>query len=277
MFHKFHTAFPVSITQTALRSFSTSFIMTSPDSDKLILLITGGNQGLGYHAIQQLSATGKYRILMGARDVKKAKAAIETLADDHYVNAHPEDVKPVTIDMSSDASIEAAVQEVEQKFGRLDILMVNAGIGHAAGTTREQFQQIYDTNVFGTVVTVETFIPLLRKSTLPGGKRIAFTTSDLGSIEMALESDGLYSAKNFPYYRSSKTAVNMMMASFAKQLEGEGFVVSAANPGFCGTGFNNNSGPKDPREGAKELVKAATGRKEDVHARVVSEEGVSPW
>ena len=251
--------------------------MVSTATDKLILLITGGNQGLGYYAIQHHSATGKYHIFMGARDTTRAERAIATLTDDTYVAARPSDVEPLAIDMTDEDSIAAAVENIKQKYGRLDILMVNAGISNASGSTREQLRAIYDTNVFGTVVTVEAFLPLLKKSALPGGKRIAFTTSDLGSIPMGLQSDGLYSAKNFGYYRSSKTAVNMMMSSFARLLEDEGFVVSAANPGFCRTGFNKNSGTKDPRDGARELVKAAVGEKHEVHARVVSEEGVLPW
>jgi len=67
------------------------------------------------------------------------------------------------------------------------------------------------------------------------------------------------------------------MLGYALQLEGEGFVVSAADPGYCATNLNDNSGFKDPRDGAKELVKSVLGEKKDVHAVMVSDNGVIPW
>ena len=248
-------------------------------ASKILVLTTGGNQGLGYYAIQQLSATGKYHILMGSRDIKKAEAAIKTLTDDASAKANPDNVEPIQIDVGSDESIEAAAKTVEQKYGYLDILMVNAGIAYTAegDSKRRQFQQIFDTNVFGAAATVEAFIPLLRKSTAPGGKRIAFTGSGTSSIEWAAKMDGPMSAVNFPIYRSSKTAESMMMVHYTRLLEGEGFVVGASDPGHCGTNLNKFSGLKDPRDGALVLVKTATEPKEKVHGRVINENGFEPW
>lgn len=97
-------------------------------SDKILVLVTGGNQGLGYYAIQQLSATNKYHILMGSRDLAKADKAIKELTDDKSANANPSNVEAIQIEMSSDESIYAAAKQVEEKYGRLDILMPNAGI-----------------------------------------------------------------------------------------------------------------------------------------------------
>lgn len=246
-------------------------------SGKTLILLTGGNQGLGYYAVQQLSAEGKYHILMGSRDFSKAEKAITTLADDKSIKADPQNVEPIEIDATSDESIQRAAAKVEEKYGRLDILMVNAGISRAPGDTREQFRQIYDTNVFGASATVDAFLPLLRKSTVPGGKRIAFTSSGLSSLQIALESDGQFSAVNYPIYRSSKTAMNMMMVHYARLLEAEGFVVSASDPGYCSTNLNGYRGLKDPRDGAKVLVRAAIDTKEKIHGHVVDEDRQEPW
>ncbi len=159
----------------------------------------------------------------------------------------------------------------------LDILMPNAGIAYASGTTREQYQQMYDTNVFGASVTVEAFLPLLRKSTAAGGKRIAFTSSGLASLKMAAEDQGNYSGAKFGIYRSTKSAMNMVMVHYARLLEGEGFVVSSSDPGYCATNLNSYSGFKDPRDGAKALVRCATADKASVHAAMVDEEQKLPW
>ncbi|KAK3721990.1 hypothetical protein LTR37_002806 [Vermiconidia calcicola] len=179
--------------------------------------------------------------------------------------------------MSSDESIHAAAKAVEDKHGRRDVLMVNAGISHAPGTTREHYRQVFDTNVSGQAVTVEAFLPLLRMSTASSGKRIAFTSSDLSSLQWALEPKGLYSGVNFPIYRTSKTAVNMVMPHYARLLEHEGFIVGASNSGYCATNLNAYGGAKNPREGARVLIKAATDSKESVHGLVVDECGSQPW
>ena len=214
---------------------------------------------------------------MGSRDFSKAEKAIQTLGDDTSIKANPKNVEPIQIDASSDESIQKAAETVEKKYGHLDILMVNAGIAYAQGTTREHYQKVFDTNVFGAAVTVDAFLPLLRKSTNPGGKRIAFTSSGLSSLQWALDREDNYSGANFPIYRSTKTAMNMIMIHYARLLESEGFVVSASDPGYCKTNMNANRGFKDPREGAKVLIKAATEAKEKVHGHIVDEDGPEPW
>lgn len=253
-------------------------------TSKTIALITGANQGLGYYAAQQMAASGTYHVLIGSRDVKKAEKAIQTLASDTSYKVSASDLEPLQIDLSSDESINKAVKNVAEKHGKLDILMANAGIASqqapaedgSGPSLRQLYQQHYDTNLFGTAVAVDAFLPLLRKSTASNGKRIAFTSSGLSSLTWAREK-GMYSAKNYPIYRSTKTALNMIMLYYANSLEEEGFVVSASDPGYCATNLNNNQGLKDPREGAKALIRAATGAKEEVHAWVVDEEKSEPW
>jgi NAD(P)-dependent dehydrogenase (short-subunit alcohol dehydrogenase family) len=78
-------------------------------------------------------------------------------------------------------------------------------------------------------------------------------------------------------YRSSKTATNMVMGIYTKMLEDEGFVVSASDPGFCATNMNGYSGWKDPKDGARVLVRAVIGDKEDVHGRLIDENGPEAW
>lgn len=89
--------------------------------------------------------------------------------------------------------------------------------------------------------------------------------------------DGGLSAVNFPIYRSSKTAESMIMVHYARLLQNEGFVVGASDPGHCETNLNNFTGAKDPRLGAKVLIKAALEPKEKVHGRVINEDGFEPW
>ncbi|KAK5734161.1 hypothetical protein LTR17_009144 [Elasticomyces elasticus] len=256
----------------------------SPPSNKPIVLITGANQGLGYYAAQQMASTG-YHVLVGSRDITKAEKAIEQLVADDSVKVSKENLVPILIDVNSDESIQQAAKTVEDKYGKLDILMNNAGIALAQAASedgkgpslRELYQQHYNTNLFGAVVTTDVFLPLLRKSTAPGGKRIAFTSSGLSSLEMA-EKDGMYSAANYVIYRSTKTAMSMILLHYAAILDKEGFVISASDPGYCGTNLNGFAGFRDPRQGAVALVKAAIDPKDKVHGKVIDDEGtVEPW
>ncbi|TKA69242.1 hypothetical protein B0A55_04265 [Friedmanniomyces simplex] len=100
---------------------------TNASSEKPLVLITGANQGLGYYAAQQLASTG-HRVLLGSRDLSKAHKAIEQLLADDSVKLSKDSLEPLQIDVTSDQSIQEAAKTVEDKYGRLDILMNNAGI-----------------------------------------------------------------------------------------------------------------------------------------------------
>ncbi|KAF7198044.1 Short-chain dehydrogenase/reductase eupG [Pseudocercospora fuligena] len=255
-------------------------------ASKTLVLITGANTGLGYYALQQMAATGKYHILMGSRDLAKAREAIDTLQNDTSYKLDISDIEPVQLDVTSDDSTHEAAAQVKAKYGYLDILMVNQGIAqqqkpdeHGQPSWRELYHQHYNTNLFGSVVVVEAFLPLLHASKAPAGvgKRIAFTSSDLSSCAIAREGEGPYNAANFPIYRSTKTALNMVMLHYARALDKDGFIVGASNPGYCATNLNAHSGLKDPRDGCKVLIKAVTAKKEDVHGYLINEDGPQPW
>ncbi|KAI6893644.1 hypothetical protein KC318_g12911 [Hortaea werneckii] len=255
-------------------------------TDKLITLITGSNQGIGYHAAAQIAASGQHYVLAGARDKTKGQRSIDSLISE---GVRSESVEAIQIDVDSDDSISTAAKVVEDRFGRLDLLILNAGISTAPGPTREQYAGVYNTNVFGAAVTTEAFLPLLRKSTRPGGKKILFVSSGTSSLSTALAPDSVIPAHMHSIYRSSKTAENMVMAGFATLLKDEGFLVGAICPGFCGTNLNGYQGPKKAEDGARAIVRAATedGLREAVHGKLwhqreevfgqVWEEGTYDW
>ena len=160
-------------------------------SPKTLILITGANQGLGYYAAQQLASQGKYHVLIGSRDFSKAEKAIQSLVSDSTVQVSSSDLEPIQIDINDDASIAAAAKTIDDKYHKLDILLNNAAIAmpddeaykSGGSKLRDFYRQHYETNVFGTVATAEAFIPLLRK----GEKRLAFTSSSVGSLHQAAE------------------------------------------------------------------------------------------
>ena len=85
-----------------------------------VVLITGANQGLGFAAVQQIAALPGWTVLLGARDPIRGKEAVEKITAAGPVS----EVELVVLDVTSDASIDAAAKHIEEKFGRLDVLVV---------------------------------------------------------------------------------------------------------------------------------------------------------
>lgn len=217
-------------------------------------LITGANKGIGYEVARQLGARGM-TVLVGARDAERGAAAELSLRD-LGVDAHH-----VSLDVSDEASVERAAQRIGAEYGRLDVLVNNAAItgGRGSGLPSQTplpiLREVYETNVFGVVAVTNAMLPLLRQA--PAG-RIVNVSSEVGSIHSTLDRDGpLWPMISIPYV-SSKTALNMVTAQYAKELWDTPIKVNAANPGYCATDLNNHSGFRSAEEGAEAIVHLAT-------------------
>src|SRR4051812_1457510 len=88
---------------------------------KKVALVTGANKGIGLETVRQLAQEG-ITVLLGARDSGKGKAAAEKL------NGSGLDVRPLELDVTDEKSIQRAVEWVEREYGKLDILINNAGV-----------------------------------------------------------------------------------------------------------------------------------------------------
>lgn len=170
-------------------------------------------------------------------------------------------VSPLVLDLTDDESIAAAVRLVGDRFGSFDILINCAGVSGApddAGV-RDGFRAVFETNLFGAAVLIDSCLPLLRASSYPD-RRIVNVTSGAGQIGLALGPDERYNAKGIPSpaYRSSKLALNMITAVYAMTLGDEGITAAVAAPGPTRTRFSSGRGEKDVHEGARAIIRAAT-------------------
>ncbi|AVF05735.1 MULTISPECIES: SDR family oxidoreductase [Devosia] len=225
-----------------------------------IALVTGANQGIGLQIVTDLAANG-LTVLLASRNLERGKAAAQKLEGD---------VHPIQLDVTDEASIRAAAALVEQKFGRLDILINNAAISRANGQHTETMQDyikrsratlisvdevrtIWETNVFGVLTVTQAFVPLLRKS---DAARIVNVSSGLGSLAFN-STPNPYRATFNPGYGASKTALNAITLAFAIELEEEGIKVNAVTPGFTATALNNYEGTDTVEQGAAEAVRVA--------------------
>ncbi len=148
-----------------------------------VAFITGGNKGLGLETARQLGKLG-IRVVIGSRDLANGKAAVEKLKADGV------DAEAVKFDITQAADYKEVHKYLEQKYGKLDILINNAGVSkenfmggnRTSSTSAEVLHETFDTNFFGAVQLTQTLLPLIRKA--PAG-RIVNLSSILGSNHAA--------------------------------------------------------------------------------------------
>ena len=136
----------------------------------------------------------------------------------------------------------------------------------------DMMQQTYNTNVFGIVRMIHTFLPLLRSSDNPV---VVNVSSGLGSFGTVLNPDKIEYNIHFAHYNSSKSAVNMLTLQYAKAIPSVLF--NSVDPGYTATDLNNNSGPQTVSEGTDVIVKMATIGKNGPTGTFSDRNGMAPW
>lgn len=218
-----------------------------------IALITGANKGIGYETARQLGAQN-ITVLVGARDAERGQAAVQKLknggADAHFV----------LLDVSDEESVARAVQSVDKQFGRLDILINNAGLLLPADVTApsqvplQVLRDTYEVNVFGLASVTQAFWPLLNKSE---AARLVNVSSILGSLALHRDFSGPVGDYKVLAYDSSKAAVNMMTIHYAYEWRDTPHKANTIHPGNVQTDLNAH-GTLDLETGAKTSVRLAT-------------------
>lgn len=224
-------------------------------SAKKIALITGANKGIGLETARQLASQHGVHVLLGARDAAKGTAAAATL------KAEGLDVEAIAIDVTSPQSIAAAAKVVGGKFGRLDILINNAGVmlDDNAKKPSEQsldvWRKTFETNLFGLIGVTQAFLPLLRKSE---SGRIVNLSSILGSITLHGNPESPIYDNKVAAYNVSKSAVNAWTVQLAYELKDTKIKVNAVHPGWVKTDMGGEEAPMEIVDGAKSSVELAT-------------------
>jgi NAD(P)-dependent dehydrogenase (short-subunit alcohol dehydrogenase family) len=224
-------------------------------NNQKIALITGANKGIGFETARQLGQQG-ITVLLGARDREKGEQAAEKLRREK-IDAHP-----IVLDVSNPSSIQTAATEVEKNYGRLDILINNAGVmlddqaKKPSEQSLETWRRTFDTNVFGLIATTQAFLPLLRKS---AAGRIVNLSSILGSITLhSTPGSPIYESKTYASYNVSKSAVNAYTVQLAYELKDSPITVNAAHPGWVKTEMGGQDATLELEDGAKTSVALAT-------------------
>ena len=224
-------------------------------ADKKVAFITGGNRGIGLETARQLGKQG-VKVVIGSRDAEKGKAAAEKL------RAEGADVDAIRFDITKPTDHKEAYNYFDKSFGKLDILINNAGItkepigtpNNASSVSKEVLRETFDTNFFGTIELTQALLPLIKKA--PEG-RIVNLSSILGSL--ALHADPKSPIYDFKVlaYNSSKAALNAFTVHLAHELRDTKIKVNSAHPGWVKTEMGTDAAPMEIPDGAKTSVQLA--------------------
>lgn len=249
-------------------------------SNTKVALVTGANKGIGLQIAKDLAARG-LTVLVASRQLTAGQSAARNIG----LGA-----RGLQLDVTDQASIVAAAERIGDEFGRLDVLVNNAGIAHA-GPPDASFEQkllagrpstasmaeiraIFETNVFGVIAVTQAMLPLLRQA--PAG-RIVNLSSTVGSLTLQSDPSSPVRAIQSVSYVPSKSALNAVTVAFANELWATSIKVNAACPGFTATDLNNFQGTRSVEEGAREAVRLALLDSSGPTGTFSNDDGIVPW
>jgi NAD(P)-dependent dehydrogenase (short-subunit alcohol dehydrogenase family) len=208
-----------------------------------VALVSGGSRGIGREVARQLAELG-YRVVIGSRDIGKGAETARELG---------ENVTSLQLDVTDEESIVRCVASIAEDFGRLDVLVNNAGVTgggwrtDAVDANLDEVRQTLETNLFGAWRLTEEALPLMRRN---GYGRIVNISSGMGQLsDMGGHSPG---------YRVSKTGLNALTRMLSAELADENVLVNSVCPGWVRTDMGTQSARRSVEEGADTPVWLAT-------------------
>ncbi len=185
----------------------------------------------------------------------------------------------IELDLLKPETIEKAAATVEQEYGRLDILINNAGIidsedGLPSKTAINAVEKAMATNFVGQLRVTQAMLPLLKQSKEAS---VVNVSSGLGSLKLNGEENTPYSEVKFLGYSASKAALNIMTVHFAYELRNTPIKVNSVCPGYTATDLNNNQGTQTIEEGAIETVRLALIGSDGPNGKYSDRHGSMPW
>jgi NAD(P)-dependent dehydrogenase (short-subunit alcohol dehydrogenase family) len=213
--------------------------------DIKVALVTGGNRGIGYELVKQLAQEG-FKVILASREPEVGHEATQKLKELNL------DVSFVVMDVDNQESIRQASITVNERYGRLDVLINNAGL--YLGENEKLLtmdpsilEKSMATNFFGAYHVIQSFIPIMEKH---GYGRIINVSSGYGEMrEMSHQGVGAY--------KLSKLALNGLTQLIAAEIKGD-IKINAVCPGWVSTDMGGPSAPKSPKQAAENILWLAT-------------------
>jgi NAD(P)-dependent dehydrogenase (short-subunit alcohol dehydrogenase family) len=229
-------------------------------TDTRIALVTGANQGVGLQVAKELVAAG-VTVLVGSRNLERGEVAAKEIGPGAVA---------LQLDVTDSASITAAAERIRTEFGRLDLLVNNAGISNttkgsqslaeyaktsrASNASLDEVRDVWEVNVFGVLAVYQAMLPLLRES---ADARIVNVSSGVGSLTANADPGYAYHAMFSPIYPASKAALNAITLAMMVELESTEIKVNLVSPAFTATNLNGYAGTESVEDGSREVVRVA--------------------
>ncbi|MCZ8495524.1 SDR family oxidoreductase [Priestia megaterium] len=210
-----------------------------------VALVTGGNRGIGYELVRQLAMDG-FKVILTSRNSETGRKAVQKLKDS------PLEVSYVVMDISNEASILKAAATVSEQYGRLDVLINNAGIyldknQKLVNMEPSILEKTLATNFFGAYHVIRSFIPLMEQQSYG---RIINVSSEYGAMsEMSSPGVGAY--------KLSKLILNGLTQLIAAESTKD-IKINAVDPGWVSSDMGGPSAPRTPEQAARSILWLAT-------------------
>lgn len=218
-----------------------------------VAVVTGSHKGLGYAIACQLAQREDTQVVLTSRNQQDGLAAQQRLSDENLqVDYHP-------LDVTSDESVQQFTTWLQQAYGRVDILINNAGINSTMQSEEaslltvqlETMLATFSTNVLAVARITQALLPLMKAQNYG---RIVNVSTEMASLA-SMNSDYYPLA---PSYRLSKVGLNGLTAILAKEFQGTNILVNAYSPGWLQTDMGGSNAPFTADEGAETTVYLAT-------------------
>lgn len=213
--------------------------------DIKVALVTGGNRGIGYELVKQLALKG-FKIILASRDPEMGHEAVQKLKESNL------DVSFVVMDVDNQESIRQAAMTINERYGRLDVLINNAGVyldenKKLVAMDPSILERTMATNFFGAYHVIRSFIPIMEKQ---GYGRIINVSSEYGALsEMSYPGVGAY--------KLSKLALNGLTQLVAGETKDD-IKINAVDPGWVSSDMGGPSAPRTPKQAAESILWLAT-------------------
>ncbi|RPK06083.1 SDR family oxidoreductase [Priestia endophytica] len=213
--------------------------------DMKVALVTGGNRGIGYELVRQLALNG-FKVILASRDPEMGHEAAQKLKESNL------DVSFVGMDIGNQESIRQGAIAVSDRYGRLDVLINNAGVyldenEKLLNMEPSVLEKTMTTNFFGAYHVIRSFIPLMQQH---GYGRIINISSEYGAMsEMSSSGVGAY--------KLSKLSLNGLTQLVAAEINGD-IKINAVDPGWVSTDMGGPSAPRTPKQAARSILWLAT-------------------
>jgi NAD(P)-dependent dehydrogenase (short-subunit alcohol dehydrogenase family) len=211
-----------------------------------VVVVTGANRGIGFEVCRQM-ALRNYQVILTSRDPSKGHEAVRKLKDAGRA------VLFQSLDVTDDSSVVALGHFLEKEFGRLDVLVNNAGIylqpedGDILSVSMATLEQTLATNTIGALRLSQMAIPLMRKNHYG---RLVNVSSDMGQLSHLNHTS--------PAYRLSKIALNVVTRMLADMTRGTDILVNSCHPGWVKTDMGGPGATRSLKQGADTIIWLAT-------------------